>query len=224
MSMLLRDSMWLGSFGDHFKRTQLGSVLLLALWPTLCVGLDVWDYRDELVRSNANLAEINADLEEMQEHNMIIQRALLQETSGRPIHAIAHGVALHAKAEKSAEDKLLKAMKLLDKDSEVSMDGRGTRQLSANSTASGKASEQSGVTCHDGRPCSAFDRFIETCLRHRGFVISGLAALLMLPLCGMFIQHRRSKDRDDSLRGADDLDEVWFRKPEPAASPGGMSP
>ena len=27
-------------------------------------GLDVWDYRDELVRSNANLAEINADLED----------------------------------------------------------------------------------------------------------------------------------------------------------------
>mmetsp|Transcript_123844 Transcript_123844/g.174646 ORF Transcript_123844/g.174646 Transcript_123844/m.174646 type:complete len:227 (+) Transcript_123844:37-717(+) len=218
MSILLRDSMFPGSFGHHFIRTQLGTLFLLICWSSCCMALDVWEYRDELARSDSNLAEIRSDLQEIRMRSLDIQETLQKEATGHFPSASAHHIAQQARAEKNAEDRLLQAMRLVDKDRHIAQGGRGLRQLAANSTANstanGQASAQSGITCRDGRACSALDRFIEDCLRHRAFVIVGLAIFLAIPLCSVLVQYR-PKGRDDAMRGADDLDEVWFRKPEP---------
>lgn len=211
--------MFPGSFGHHFIRTRLGQLFLLIGWSSCCMGLDVWEYRDELARSDSNLAEIQSDLQEIRMRSLEIQETLQKEATGHFPSASAHRIALEASAEKNAEDRLLQAMRLVDKDRHIAQGGRGLRQLvrnsTANSTANGQASAQKdGITCRDGRACSAFDRFIEDCLRHRVFVIAGLAVFLAIPLCSVLVQYR-AKGSDDAMRGADDLDEVWFRKPEP---------
>eukprot|EP00434_Breviolum_minutum_P007822 symbB.v1.2.006900.t1/scaffold418.1/size208590/4 len=52
-------------------------------------------------------------------------------------------------------------------------------------------------------------------MSNRSFVIAGLCAGVVICICGLCWEFRnKSTDGVDVELGGDDLDEVWFRKPE----------
>mmetsp|Transcript_51579 Transcript_51579/g.120300 ORF Transcript_51579/g.120300 Transcript_51579/m.120300 type:complete len:212 (+) Transcript_51579:63-698(+) len=207
MSILLRDSS-LGFAGYHLLKTHLGIIcsVLLALFSTSSAG-DVGDLVSQ-DKPDAAFAEIQANLQDIDTYNKEIRRILLQQG---PRSGSASNLELKAWQERQADKKLLKAIRSVEQD--VKLATRGLQQLPENATAD----SSQGPACADGHACSWFDRFAEDCMRHKNLVIAGLTAFLLVPLCGAFLQYRRYRDGDASMRRADDLDEVWFRKPETAS-------
>mmetsp|Transcript_42294 Transcript_42294/g.86296 ORF Transcript_42294/g.86296 Transcript_42294/m.86296 type:complete len:206 (+) Transcript_42294:39-656(+) len=183
-------------FGYHPLRAQsLFWLLLLATF----ASADLAAERIDSVRA-AKLQEIELDLQDIRRHNSAMSKLLKVPFSKKAAHALT----LEAQAEKRAEQRLVKVMSRAD--AEVA-EVRGFRNTT-NATAT-------DVECSSQHSCSWWESLKFQLVRHQAFVIVGLLSGVLICLCGFCWEFRRkSTDGLDMEIGTDDLDEVWFRKPQ----------
>ncbi|CAJ1333387.1 unnamed protein product [Effrenium voratum] len=141
----------------------------------------------------AFLRELRLDLEDMQAHNLEMER--LRKVPAQEVHSLT----LEGQAEKDAEKSLLKA---------VHRSGASAYHATWNATNVTGGNQ----TACSSTACSWLQRLVDEILRHRALVFACTVALSLL-LCGC-LWRIGTKTAGDLERGSDDLDEVWFRKPE----------
>eukprot|EP00435_Cladocopium_sp_Y103_P064069 s167_g25.t1 len=183
-------------FGYHSLRAQ--SLFWLLLLP-IFASAEIAAQKIDSVRA-AKLQEIELDLQDIRRHNSAVSKLLKVPFSKKAAHALT----LEAQAEKRAEQRLVKVMSRAD--AEV----RGFRNTT-NATATDV------IECSGKQECSWWESLKFHIVRHQAFVIVGLLSSVLICLCGFCWEFRRkSADGLDMEIGTDDLDEVWFRKPQQA--------
>lgn len=175
------------SCGYHPSRAKSSFVLLLLL--ALCTEAGSDAVRP--VRSTV-LKEIQLDLQDIRKHNDAMSRLLAKKAPFS--QTAARALTQEARAEKFAEQRLVKVLNLAD------LEVRGVRN-STNITS---------VDLHcDKKHCSWWDRLVFEIMSNRSFVIAGLCAGVVICICGLCWEFRsKSTDGVDVELGGDDLDEA----------------